>query len=267
MTGDDARRRRRHRMRRARNRVAEILLPYIIRLWCSTLRIRWHNMASFPLSPRGRGPLLYAFWHERLLLFAYTHRGHGVTTLISQHADGELIARVVERLGLAAVRGSATRGGTAAVLGMIRRARAGWDLAVTPDGPRGPRRNFREGAIALAAAAGIPLLLGTNAYSASWELPTWDRMRVPKPFARALVRAGPVIRIAPGAGEEEVERLRVDAERMLRSLTDETDREFDRLWREASPFRASCGPGLRAWGRRSSSPPSSPSRSAPRPCG
>jgi len=235
MTRDERRKRRRHRIRRVRNGLAGIFLPYLIRLWYSTLRIRWHGFAHLPPSPRGREPVLYAFWHERLLLFAYTHRGQGVTTLISQHADGELIARVIERLGFAAVRGSATRGGTGAVLGMIRRVREGWDLAVTPDGPRGPQRTFREGALGLAAAAGIPLLLGTNAYSASWELPTWDRMRVPRPFARAIARAGPVIRVPPAAGDEEIVRLREKAERVLCDLTDETDREFERFWREATP--------------------------------
>ncbi len=99
-----------------------------------------------------------AFWHGRQLMMPLAYRGRGVHVLISRHRDGELIHRIVGRFGLHSVRGSTTRGGAAALRQLIRLGRSGVDLAVTPDGPRGPRQVAQIGALQLAKATGLPIV-------------------------------------------------------------------------------------------------------------
>jgi lysophospholipid acyltransferase (LPLAT)-like uncharacterized protein len=110
-------------------------------------------------------PAIFAFWHSQQLMMSLFYRGPGAHVLISQHRDGELIARIASRFGLRSVRGSTTRGGTAALRRMIALGRAGTDLAVTPDGPRGPRQVVQAGVIHLAKATGLPIVPLALAYS------------------------------------------------------------------------------------------------------
>jgi hypothetical protein len=100
---------------------------------------------------------IIAFWHGRQLMLPLTYAGPGIEILISQHRDGELISRTVRSFGFSSIRGSTTRGGAVALRGLIRSGRAGRDLGVTPDGPKGPRRVAQPGVIALAKATGLPI--------------------------------------------------------------------------------------------------------------
>ena len=102
--------------------------------------------------------VIIAFWHARQLMMPLTYRGTLAHILISQHQDGEIIARIVERFGFKAVRGSSTRGGMEALRELIRLGRAGVDLVVTPDGPRGPAHIAKMGVIQLARASGLPIV-------------------------------------------------------------------------------------------------------------
>ncbi len=102
--------------------------------------------------------VIIAFWHARQLMMPLTYRGQEAHILISQHQDGEIIARIVERFGFRAVRGSSTRGGVEALRELIRLGRSGADLVVTPDGPKGPREVAKMGVIQLARASGLPIV-------------------------------------------------------------------------------------------------------------
>jgi hypothetical protein len=102
--------------------------------------------------------VIIAFWHSRQLMMPLTYRGTLAHILISQHRDGELIARVVERFGFRAVRGSSTRGGVEALRELIRLGRSGVDLVVTPDGPKGPPQVVKMGVIQLARASKLPII-------------------------------------------------------------------------------------------------------------
>ncbi len=211
---------------------APAIAPAIIKLLCGTLKIRW--LGAEPTDPpvELRTPFIYAFWHQRLLLFSYTHRFHGIPILISRHADGELIARIAERLGFRTVRGSSTRGGAAGLLAMTRLGAV--DMAITPDGPRGPRHRVKPGVIFLAAQTGYPILPGTVSYDRFWSFKSWDRFILPKPFARALVRGGRPFCVPRAAlTNPEPYRRRLEAE--MRDLTYETDRRFEELYRKARP--------------------------------
>ncbi len=208
------------------------LAPSLIRLHLGTLRIRWLGVESCDPPVDLRTPFIYAFWHQRLLLFTYTHRFQGVTVLISHHADGDLIAKTVEGLGFFTVRGSTTRGGGQALFQL--KSRRGVDLAVTPDGPRGPRHELKAGTIYLAALTGYPIIPATVSYERFWQFGSWDGFMVPRPFTRALVQVADPFPV-PRDAVNDVEPYRRKLERILRDVTNDTDRRFSELWPLARP--------------------------------
>lgn len=150
------------------------------------------------------GPVLYAFTHGVLLPLAFTHRNRDVRVLVSESRDGEIITRITDRLGFGAVRGSSSRGGAEAVAGMAKLGREGHDLAITPDGPRGPRGSVAPGAIHIAARGRVSIIPVGVAASSGWRARSWDRFLVPKPFARVWVVYGPPITVDEMGDEAEI---------------------------------------------------------------
>ncbi|MFH1680690.1 MAG: lysophospholipid acyltransferase family protein [Candidatus Eisenbacteria bacterium] len=204
--------------------LAVSLGPAAIRLLGLTWRIRWFGEEHLD-SCRARGKrVVFAFWHGRLLPLTYTHRNRRIQILISRHRDGEIIRRVTESLGFGSVRGSTGKGGARAILAMARRAAAGYDLAITPDGPRGPRGAAQAGVVRISQRAGIPVLPLASASSRGFTLRSWDRFRIPAPFARVAVGYGPPIDVPRKLSNEEVEEYRARVERSLSVLTEEADR-------------------------------------------
>jgi lysophospholipid acyltransferase (LPLAT)-like uncharacterized protein len=159
----------------------------------------------------GRGPVLYAFTHGVLLPLTFTHRDRGIRVLVSQSRDGEIIARILGRLGFDTARGSSTRGGDRAALRLAAMGREGHDLAVTPDGPRGPRGSVAPGVAIVAARGAAPIVPVAVASRPAWNARSWDRFLVPPPLARVWVVYGDPIEVpagaAPGPGAV-AERLR-----------------------------------------------------------
>ncbi len=145
------------------------------------VRIDYGDWGRQPTHPRN-GRFIYVFWHDTLLL-PLTFRSH-THILISEHADGEMIAQVARYFGFGAVRGSSTRGGVAAVRELIRISERG-HLCVTPDGPRGPRRKVQAGAVFLASQTGLPIVPIGVGYANAWRARNWDQFAVPKPFSKA----------------------------------------------------------------------------------
>lgn len=115
--------------------------------------------------------VIIAFWHGRQLMMPLAYRGKNIHILISQHYDGELIHQIIRRFGFSSVRGSTTRGGTVALRQLIRIARTGSDLVVTPDGPKGPRQVVQDGVIYLAKMTGLPIVPLTFACSKKKSFP------------------------------------------------------------------------------------------------
>jgi lysophospholipid acyltransferase (LPLAT)-like uncharacterized protein len=188
---------------------------------------------------RRRGePVIFLFWHSRILSLAHLHRNEGIVVLISEHRDGELIARLVERRGFGTARGSSTRGGARGLRHLLRALREGSDLAITPDGPKGPPRRFKVGALVAAQLSGAPLIpLAVGARSAA-RARSWDRFLLPWPFARIEAVYGAPIHVPRDADEETLKALaaRVDAE--LNRLTDQVDRENPDPVRPTGPWEA-----------------------------
>jgi lysophospholipid acyltransferase (LPLAT)-like uncharacterized protein len=140
---------------------------------------------------RARGqPVIFAFWHGRMLPLLWHHRGRGIAVLISEHGDGEIIARIAAALGYRTVRGSTSRGAERALLGMIRTVRDGVEVAITPDGPRGPAETFAPGAMVIAQRSRAPIIPLAAAASGAWRLRSWDRFMIPRPFARITISYG-----------------------------------------------------------------------------
>ena len=160
----------------------------LVRLLGRTWRIRVvSGESSVERLRRERRPIVFALWHGDMLPLLYQHRGEGVCVLISEHRDGELIARIAESLGFRTVRGSTTRGASRALVGLTRELRDGHDIAVTPDGPRGPSRSFAPGALIAAQRARAPVIAVGLAAKSGWRLGSWDRFVIPKPFSSVRI--------------------------------------------------------------------------------
>jgi hypothetical protein len=171
----------------------------LVRLWGRT----WRQVTVRDGGPADT-PVIYVFWHAGLLALTFTHRDRGSAVLISRHADGELIARTIEHLGFVTARGSSTRGGGRGLLELVSRAAEGREIGITPDGPRGPARRFKPGAILLAGRTGLPIVPIGVAARREKRLRSWDGFRVPAPFTRIAFVYGSPQRVPAGAGEAEM---------------------------------------------------------------
>jgi lysophospholipid acyltransferase (LPLAT)-like uncharacterized protein len=168
--------------------------------------------------------VILAFWHGRLLMIPFCYKGKGIKLLISQHKDGELLARTMKWFGYDTVRGSSTRGGMAAMKTMIRSIRES-DIAITPDGPKGPKYIVQEGTVALARLSGVPVVPVTFAASKKKVFGSWDAFNLPFPFSRGLFVWGKPFYVAKDADMEEA---RLELERQMQELTEFADRQVQK---------------------------------------
>jgi lysophospholipid acyltransferase (LPLAT)-like uncharacterized protein len=171
--------------------------------------------------------IVIAFWHGQLAMLqaAYRGRGAGICIQVSRHSDGEIVARAVRPFGVRAARGSASRGGLGSVREMMKAYREGYDLAVAPDGPRGPLHRAKPGAIRLAQATGARLFPVACAARRRWVARrSWDLFTLPLPFTHVYYAVGKALRVPPGADAAAVEAARVELERELNRLSTEAER-------------------------------------------
>jgi lysophospholipid acyltransferase (LPLAT)-like uncharacterized protein len=160
---------------------------FVIRALGATLRFAW-SAEQGATPERIARPAIYSFWHQCIFPAAALFRGQGIAVMTSLSFDGEFIARIIEKLGFRAVRGSSSRGAVGALLGMRREVEAGQAVAFTIDGPRGPRYVAKPGPVLLAQATGVPMAAFHIALDKAWVLKSWDATRIPKPFSKALLR-------------------------------------------------------------------------------
>jgi len=190
----------------------------LISLLGRTLRWRVEGLQHFEgVLASGRQPVM-AFWHGRILPATVYFRGRGIVVMTSENFDGEWIARIIERFGYGTARGSTSRGGRRALLQLVRDMKAGRAAGFAVDGPRGPARVAQPGAVWLAGAAGQPLLPFHLEASRYWELSSWDRTQIPKPFSTVALVVGEPIVAGPQPSESELEAVRVELEARLRTL-------------------------------------------------
>jgi lysophospholipid acyltransferase (LPLAT)-like uncharacterized protein len=166
-------------------------------------------------------PFILAFWHGRILMMPKSWRaGIPIHMLISQHRDGQLIARTVAHFGIRTVAGSSTRGGMQALRAMLKALKAGECVGITPDGPKGPRMRASAGIVNVARLSGCPIV--PAAYSAAGRrlLRSWDRFLVPPPFARGAFVWGEPITVGP---DDDLDQARLRVEAAMNALADEAD--------------------------------------------
>jgi lysophospholipid acyltransferase (LPLAT)-like uncharacterized protein len=184
----------------------------LLRALASTWRYEFRNREALLELRAGNEPFVFSLWHGHLLPLIWLHRGEGVRLLISEHRDGEIISRVAHAFGYQTVRGSTNKGGERALLALARALENGEEVAVTPDGPRGPARICQPGALVAAARASAPILPVAINASRAWRMNSWDSFVVPMPFARITVVYGDPLSVAGGtARAAAAEAPRLDA--------------------------------------------------------
>jgi lysophospholipid acyltransferase (LPLAT)-like uncharacterized protein len=194
-----------------------------LRAWMSTLEYQalFYDPNVDPVHGVG-GPRIYVFWHEYILIPLYM-RGHcNLTMLLSKHKDADILFHVAHHMGFECVRGSTYGGATEALLELSRRGQH-MHLAITPDGPRGPRRQLAQGPVYLASKLGLPIVPFGMGLDRPWRARSWDRFAIPRPGSRARAVVGPEIHIPPGLTRPELEQRRVGVETLLNSLCDEAE--------------------------------------------
>lgn len=194
-----------------------------IRAWMSTLDYRavFYDRSVDPILGIG-GQRIYIFWHENILIPLYL-RGHcNLAMLLSQHPDAEILARVAYHMGFDCVRGSTYHGGAKAIWELLDRGK-NQHLTMTPDGPRGPRRQLAQGPIYLASRLQLPLVVMGFGYDRPWRADSWDRFAFPRPFSRGRAVIGPPLMLPRDLDRDGLEASRLRVERLLNNFTNEAE--------------------------------------------
>jgi lysophospholipid acyltransferase (LPLAT)-like uncharacterized protein len=203
-----------------------LAIAEFVRHWMKTIDCKWayYDPTVDPVHPDYEGPTIFLFWHEYIACPFYL-RGHcDMAMLLSQHRDAEWLSQAARHMGFRTVRGSTNRGGIRALRELFRTCRD-MNLAITPDGPLGPRRELAPGPIYLSSRLGIPLVLTGFGYDRPWRNNrSWDRFALPRPYSRARAIFSPKIQIPPDLDRDRLEASRVAAERLLNFLTSEAER-------------------------------------------
>jgi lysophospholipid acyltransferase (LPLAT)-like uncharacterized protein len=207
-------------------KLAAFLICSVINLVALTVRYRVIDPHGF-MQRKDFGQAIYCIWHNRLALsvriyYRFTRQRYaaaGIAGLVSASKDGALLARIFENFGLQPVRGSSSRRGAQALLELTTWTERGYDVSMTPDGPRGPRYVAADGAIVLAQLTGLPIVPAS--YHLNWkiQLKSWDGFQIPLPFARCEITAGRVIQVPRELTDGEQEKLRQQLEAELRAIT------------------------------------------------
>ena len=207
-------------------RLVAFLIWSVASAIAATIRYRVNDPHGF-MQRRDFTQAIYCTWHNRLALcvkiyFAFSRQRHdapGLAGLVSASKDGALLSAIFQRFGVQPVRGSSSRRGAQALLELSSWGRRGYDLAITPDGPRGPCYVVADGAITLAQITGFPLVPG--AYYLNWKITvnSWDKFQIPLPFARCEISVGEVIRVPRELSDEQREALRQKLEAEMRAIS------------------------------------------------
>lgn len=193
----------------------------LVRLVWFTVRLKlvgWEMAQDLP------GSKIYCGWHGRSFIPANFFKGRGVYGIFSLSRDGELQTRIFSRLGFRVIRGSTGRGGERALVESIRVLRKGAEMAITPDGPRGPAHIVQGGVLAMAKKSGCALIPVGTAARPAFYVPSWDKYMLPAPFARASFVLGEPMYVPADATDEQVEEIRQALQDQIHAMQAEADR-------------------------------------------
>ena len=209
-----------------RERLLAVIGSTILRLLFLTLRLDFEDRTGFTKNIL-RSPVIMCFWHNRILGITLAFLRHypgktrkGVNVLTSASRDGEILAQLVGRFGMDAVRGSSSRRGSRALRELIELTENGCDIAITPDGPRGPRYSFGPGAISLAQLTAAPIAPVHAKFTRCLRMQTWDGFIIPLPFSKVSVTVDDPIHVPRELNDKEFEAARSRVENLLRNEAD-----------------------------------------------
>jgi len=210
-----------HKANRSQRILAWVVF-LVERLVTASLRCRWRDHSGLKKG-QDSPPVIFCFWHNRLAISMVVHRRlpRKLAALVSASKDGALLAAVLGRFGVEQVRGSSSRRGPQALLELTSCAQAGYDLAVTPDGPRGPRYVVQEGIIALAQLTGLPIIPVTCNTRRKLCLKSWDWFQIPLPFSRCELILNEPILVRREADQAEREERRRELQTSLRQSSND----------------------------------------------
>ena len=177
---------------------ARVVAGPAVRALAASWRIRTVDEGRWRPIYDARRPHVFLLWHEALLPLLWHHRRQSIAIVVSEARDGQYLADFAASLGYRAVRGSSTRGAARALLGAVRELEAGFAVAFTPDGPRGPRRQMKPGVVAATQRAGSVIVPLHARADRAWRLNSWDRFMIPKPAAVVRILYGRPFEVAPG---------------------------------------------------------------------
>jgi hypothetical protein len=186
----------------------------VIRLIGWTLRIAVSSEEGGQQTLEQR-PLVASFWHSCIIPSTYIWRDMGIRVMSSFSYDGEYMGRIIRKFGFVPVKGSSSRNPIRALLGLRRALEQGWTVAFTLDGPRGPRHKVKVGPTGLGRSTGLALTMFHVGVEKGWTLNSWDRMVIPKPFSRVLVRFGKLIYVPTDASDEDLARYNQELQAAL----------------------------------------------------
>jgi len=208
------------------HRLGAWLVYGLIRTISATVRYRWHDGSDAFLDTY-RGPAIYCIWHNRLALcmpayYSYARkrtRRSGIAAMVSASRDGGFLTAILQCFRVQPVRGSSSRRGPQALLELTTWAERDYDLAITPDGPRGPCYVVQDGIMSLAQVTGLPIM--PFSYELRWKirLKSWDRFQIPLPFSACEMQIGQPVRVPRDISPEQRDALRQQLQETLRSLT------------------------------------------------
>jgi lysophospholipid acyltransferase (LPLAT)-like uncharacterized protein len=206
-------------------KLSSLLAPLFIRMLGWLCRYEVEDEHHFKLAiENGKGVIL-SIWHGRMLLLISHHRHSGIVTLVSKSYDGELIAQVVNKLGLQTHRGSPKEGGGEGFKLMLRDLKNGKTVGMFPDGPTGPMHFVRDGTLHLARLSGAPIVPAIFSANPCWRAGSWDRFMVMKPFSKGILKYGEPIFIPRRFGEDQDMEYFRD---LIRSRMIDLENELDR---------------------------------------
>jgi len=202
------------------------LAYWVIRILGRTMQFEEIN----PEIPRrfweSGNPAIGAFWHERLLMMPIVYKGRDLSFLVSPHRDGQVVGKALQRFGFHAILGSSTRKGFSGFKQMVKAY--GSDIAIVPDGPRGPRRRVQIGVIELAKLTGRAVVPLTFSASKRKIFNTWDQFLLPCPFSKGVFMWGEPIEVDPQGDRPHLEEKRILLENRLNDLTEKADHYFNK---------------------------------------
>lgn len=194
------------------------LLFYFVNVLCHTLKITRSGYDPEKSEELEYSNYVLAFWHGKMIVPWYINRRTKISALISASGDGQLLTNILAKWGYLVSRGSSSQGGKIALETLVGKAKEGYNIAITPDGPRGPAKKMKAGAVISAQRAGVPLILVGVGYHNKYLLRSWDAMSIPKPFSRVNVVFSEPIWIESVLDRDEVSRIILECEQRLNDL-------------------------------------------------